>query len=490
MANSLTALKTSNKLIYIVGGLFALLNALLVAFEFYYAPILPALVAIVLLAFFALDKLVLLIVFLTPLSVNLTDIGLGVGLTLPTDPLLFGVMVMFILKLLVEHRFDKRIADHPITLAIIINLVWIAVTTATSEMPVVSLKFLVSRLWYVISFFFIATVIFKKFSNIKWFLALYVISFTGIIGYTIIHHGQYGFLEQPAHWVMSPFFNDHTSYGAALAMYYPLLVGLVFSNHYSRTWKIIFIAVLGIFTLALILSYTRAAWVSLVGALGIYIVMRLRIKFVTLLSLAAVFVVALALSWDTIVMKLEKNRQDSSAELAEHVQSISNISTDASNLERLNRWTSAWRMFEERPFVGWGPGTYMFQYAPFQLSETKTSISTNAGDRGNAHSEYIGPLSESGLFGMLSFLMVIICVIYYSVKLYPRMENKEYRMYMMCMFLGLITYLIHGLLNNFLDTDKASAPFWGFIAAIVALDVYHTPRGKQTEEKLLEPSGE
>lgn len=491
----LDALKSSvvnAKLIYLVGGLFALLNAVLIAFEFYYAPLLPVMLAVLLLAFFALDKLVLLVVFLTPLSVNLTDIGLGVGLTLPTDPLLFGVMLMFILKLIAERRFDKRIADHPVTLAIIINLVWIAVTTATSEMPVVSLKYFVSRLWYVITFYFVMTQIFRDFKNIKWFLVMYITAFIGIIGYTIIHHAMYGFLEQPAHWVMSPFFNDHTSYGAALAMFYPLLLALTFGSDYSRSWKLVFFSVLMLFTVALVLSYTRAAWVSLVGALGVYIVMRLRIKFITIMSLASVFVVALVLSWDTIVMKLEKNRQDSSAELTEHVQSITNISTDASNLERLNRWSSAWRMFQERPFVGWGPGTYMFQYAPFQLSANKTIISTNAGDKGNAHSEYIGPLAESGIFGMLSFVIVIIAVIYAAVMLYPRIRNKEHRLYMISLFLGLITYLIHGILNNFLDTDKASAPFWGFIAAIVAIQVYHTKNEDESEspKDLLEPGSE
>ena len=39
--------------------------------------------------------------------------------------------------------------------------------------------------------------------------------------------------------------------------------------------------------------------------------------------------------------------------------------------------------------------------------------------------------------------------------------------------LGFITYIIHGTLNNFLDSDKASVPFWGFIAMIVAIDIYH-----------------
>jgi hypothetical protein len=39
------------------------------------------------------------------------------------------------------------------------------------------------------------------------------------------------------------------------------------------------------------------------------------------------------------------------------------------------------------------------------------------------------------------------------------------------MIAGLTTYVIHGGLNNFLDTDKISALFWGMIAMIVAIDM-------------------
>jgi hypothetical protein len=37
--------------------------------------------------------------------------------------------------------------------------------------------------------------------------------------------------------------------------------------------------------------------------------------------------------------------------------------------------------------------------------------------------------------------------------------------------LALITYFIHGALNNFLDTDKLSLPFWSVFALIVMLNV-------------------
>ncbi len=453
----------------------------LVATEFFYFPLLPIAIAIGLLALFSLDKLVLLIVFCTPLSVNLTDIGLGVGISLPTDPLLFGAMLVFLIKLLLEGKFDRRVTRHPVSVAIIINIAWIGLTTITSEMPIVSLKFFISRLWYVITFYFLATQLFRNKKNLGWYLWLYVAAFTGVIIYTIVHHSMYGFLEQPAHWVMSPFYNDHTSYGAILAMFFPLLVGFAIKSDYSRSAKIIIWTLVGLYAFALVLSYTRAAWVSLIGALGVLVIMLLRIKFTTV-ALLGIGVIGVFLMFQTqIYMQLEKNRQDSSADLGEHVQSITNISSDASNLERLNRWSSAWRMFKERPFMGWGPGTYMFQYAPFQLASERTIISTNMADRGNAHSEYIGPLAEAGIFGSLSFLLIVITTCYTAVMSYFKAKDPQLRLTIMVLFLGLITYFIHGMLNNFLDTDKASAPFWGFIAAIVTIDVYHSNKKKKEE---------
>jgi O-antigen ligase len=174
-----------------------------------------------------------------------------------------------------------------------------------------------------------------------------------------------------------------------------------------------------------------------------------------------------------ILHVLEKNKQDSSENFVEHVKSIYNISSDPSNLERINRWQSAFRMFDERPLFGWGPGTYQFVYAPFQRSQERTVISTNAGDLGNAHSEYIGPLAEQGIIGLASIFFLVITVLYTGIKVYQKAKSKEIKLYSLVTVLALITYFVHGVLNNFLDTDKASIPFWGFFAMIVAMDLYH-----------------
>jgi len=183
-----------------------------------------------------------------------------------------------------------------------------------------------------------------------------------------------------------------------------------------------------------------------------------------------------------IIIMLEQNKQTSSGDFAEHVQSISNITSDASNLERINRWHAALRMFKERPLVGWGPGTYQFQYAPYQYSWERTFISTNFGDRGNAHSEYIGPLAESGFPGTITILLILITSLTTGFKTYFRTEERWLKMITLAVTLGLCTYFLHGFLNNFLETDKASAPFWGFIAVLVALDLRSRSREQDKTE--------
>ena len=466
--------------IYSLSAAFVVVNALCCFYEFYWLNLLPVIIIVVYLAFVSVDTLLLIIVFFTPLSINLTDQDIRLGLSIPTEPLMIGVMLLYFFRILYEGNYDRRILHHPVTIAVLVNLIWIFITCITSELPVISFKFLLARLWFVVCFYFIGVQMFSNIKNIRKFAWLYIIPFVMIILYTLYNHAQLGFKEDAAHWVMSPFFNDHTAYGALLAMFFPLVVSFVFNRSLSAGSRIFSVMLFAVFTVALIFSYTRAAWVSLIVALALLVIYMMKIGFKTfVISLAAVSII-LTMMWSDLVMKLEKNRQDSSSNLTEHVQSISNISTDASNLERLNRWHSALRMFNQRPFLGWGPGTYSFLYAPFQLSSERTTISTNAGDKGNAHSEYIGPLCESGIPGALSFIAILVCVLWTGSRLFHSLPRGDLRTTTLAVLLGLVTYMVHGGLNNFLDTDKASVPFWGFIAILVAADIYHKDKGSDT----------
>jgi putative inorganic carbon (hco3(-)) transporter len=453
--------------------------------EFYFLNLLPVFVFIIFLALIRLDILFYIIVFLTPLSIPLIEYipSSPIDFYIPTEPLLFGVMIVFIFKLVKNGDLDRRVINHPVTYAILFNVFWIFVTSLTSSMPLVSIKFMLARIWFLITFYFLAIFVFRDPQNIRKYIWCYALPMMGVVIYTIYRHLGYGLYNKEAsNFVMSPFFRDHTSYGAILAMLFFAVGGVVLHRGTNIIIRFFLWGGFAILVAGLILSYTRAAWLSVIGALGLMLLILFKVKF-RYIAFGSILIILFVVGQRVeIIQKLERNRQDRSADLAEQVKSISNISTDDSNLERLNRWTSALRMFKERPIFGWGPGTYMFRYAPFQLSSKKTLISTDFGNKGNAHSEYIGPLAESGILGSLSFIMIAVLSLITGLRVYKNIEDKLLKQLVLALLLGYITYLGHGILNNFLDTDKASSLFWGFIAVFVSLEIYYLPGQKKSPE--------
>ena len=448
----------------------------MMARENYWIAAIPLFIVIIYLAIYSLDKILLIIAFCTPLAVVLNDKSSGPALSIPGEPLMFGVLLLFVFKFIFEGKFDRKILYHPVTLAIAFHITWMFITSVTSTYPVVSFKHLLSQLWFIIPFYLLGTQLFREKKNIKKFVWLYCSTLLIVIFYTLFQHAQNSWTQKAAHWVMIPFYNDHTAYAAVLALFIPPMIAFMRDRYSSFRERFLagFMSIMLI--IAIILSYTRAAWLSLIVTLIVYFIYSFRIKFYNVLLIGAGLVTLFMIFSSDIFMKLEKNRQDSATDFNKHIKSISNISTDASNLERINRWNSALRMWKQKPFLGWGPGTYQFNYAPFQKSSETTIISTNAGDSGNAHSEFIGPLSEEGVFGMLAMVLIVITVIYRSSILYSTSKDPNIRLLTLGILLGLVTYFVHGTLNNFLDTDKLSVPFWAFIAMLVSLDVYHNKK--------------
>ena len=292
-----------------------------------------------------------------PFSLPLKEFysGLDFNIDLPTEPLFVTIMFIFILKLLLEHNYDRKILRHPLSIMIFIYLTWHLVTVCTSTLPLVSLKCWVASLWFIMPFFFLGILLFKDTRNIYRFCFLYMIPFAALIIFTLVKHSAYNFDQHIGNGIMNPFFNDHTSYGAAIAMFIPFLIGFALNKEIKALWRIVSVVLLVIFTTGLIFSYTRAAWISLVGALGMYLILKLKINNKIIFAILIVGIGGYALFQDKILMDLERNKVESSTDFTKHIKSISNITSDASNLERINRWNCAIRMFKEKPIFGWGP---------------------------------------------------------------------------------------------------------------------------------------
>ena len=462
--------------LYLIAALFIAISLyFVVRKDSYIFFAMPLVLCVMMLFVFSFEKVLLLIALATPLSIN---VGLAPGMTtsLPAELLLACSLVIFIAKLIYERNYDLKLARHPLSIVIYIMFIWMIFTTVTSELPVVSIKYTLSRLWFVIPSYFMCAVLFKNPKNIDRFVWLYTAGLVIVVSYTIFNHARNGFSGDSAHWVMTPFYNDHTAYGAALAIYIILNAAYLFVPNIKKSTKVVVLAVSGLLMFAIVLSFCRASWISLIASAMVLACVLLKIRFKYLATVGIILVGLFFTFQQQIFDVLERNDQDASGNLVENIQSITNISTDASNLERINRWNSAIRLFEERPVFGWGPGTYQFVYAPFQESRNKTIISTNSGDGGNAHSEYIGALADMGFIGSLIVISLVITMVYTGLTTYKRAKNKESKVIVLAATLALIGYYVHGILNNFLDTDKLAVPVWSCMAIITSIDTYHADK--------------
>jgi putative inorganic carbon (HCO3(-)) transporter len=421
-------------------------------------------------------KVFLILCIFTPLAVGLKELGLleSLDLSIPTEPLMAG--------LLLAHFFNfqstvvpKAFYKHPVLWFIIVQWLWMVLTSFTGTMLMVSLKQCISRLWFINAAMVLGLWIFQHPKFIFQFIYFYTAGLVIVIVYTLITHAQFNFNDKAADWVVSPFYNDHTAYGAVLAMFIPVFFCLSLMSDISFLKRIAYCTVLLFLLIALVLSFARAGWLSIVVALVTALLLWLKISFRSIAFTVITSIIVFFMFQTEILLLLGKNSTDAEGGFSNNVESVSNISTDASNRERINRWHCAIRMWQEKPFLGWGPGTYMFQYAPFQRSDQLTIISTNFGDNGNAHSEYLGPLAEQGWPGLCIMGVGMLLVIHMGFRIHYKLQYKNDRLLTLGFFLGCITYMVHGFFNNFLDTDKLAFPFWAFVAVLMVFDYKTAP---------------
>ena len=478
----------SERISYFLILIYTITNSIFIYFDFYYLLALPLLILLGYLYIYYLDIVFLIIVFCTPLSFNFENLAIGgIGFYFPTEPMLLAFSCIVIFKSILNSNSEQKINyfKNPILYIVLIQLIWIFFTSISSELPSVSFKFLISRCWFIIPMLFYGISYFKRGEkSIYNFFSSFLASMFIVTFYTLVNHMINGFSEESGHWVMWPFFKDHTSYGAILALTIPINFWLII-NTKNKLIKNLFVFSLIIFFIGLYFSYTRAAWLSMLVAMIAYFLYYFKIKFKWLVGLATVPLIFISINFTEISYLIQKNDAEHTTEnFSERVESMSNISSDASNLERLNRWNAAIKLFLKRPLCGWGPGTYSFVYAPFQSSKDLTIISTNFGDGGNAHSEYLGPLAEQGILGFIINLLLISFFFIYSGLYYIKSKNLYYKKLTLVIILSLTTYFSHGILNNYLDTDKAAVPVWGLISIFITISFFLEENNKMERKKL------
>ena len=445
--------------------------ALAVWKEWYFLVGVPVLALLIYLSIVDVRKVFLLLMASIPLS---TEVVLpnGFGTDLPTEPLMIGLMLLAALLFFSKIAYlGVRLFKHPITILLMLHLFWVYFSTFQSDMPGVSLKFSLAKTWYVAVFYFLAFYLLRTEEDIRKMLWWVFWPLMCTVVVILLRHSASGFAFDQVHKVLHPFQRNHVSYAATLALFIPFVWYLMGTlRRYSFQWW----GMAGVFLILLTatyLTYTRAAYLSLLIAAGSYFVFRFRlIRYALLLGVAGAIVLVSYLAVDERYLDYAPNYDTTimHTEFGSLLEATTK-GEDISTMERVHRWVAAVRMSQKSPWLGYGPGNFVHFYEPYTVNSFKTYVSRNE-ERSGVHSYFLLLLVEQGWLGLLLFLVLSFRVFICGETIYQVYRRGGAQRLPMAILLVLVIIYSFLIINDMIETDKVGSYFFLCLAMLVRLD--------------------
>jgi O-antigen ligase len=439
---------------------------------FYFLFGIPAALLVGYLCLVDFKKVYFLLWAMIPLSIEFQLPG-GFGIDLPDEPfmiLLSGIFLIYLIKN--GRQMDKAFFLHPISLLLFLHLAWIGVTAVTSSMPIVSLKFMLAKTWYVLAFFFLSGYMLQTEKDKKQLFWWVFIPLMLTVTYVFLRHASFGFSFKDVNRAMSPFYRNHVNYACILALFLPLVW---FARSWYKAWSFRWWLLVGGLVLllsAIQFAYTRAAYVALIIALGAYFIIRMRLILpALLLALAGAIVGAGYLTYQERYLEYAPDYEKTVTHYKfDNLLEATAKGEDISTMERVYRWVAGKQMIEEEPLVGFGPGNFYNFYRSYTVSSFETYVSNNP-DQSGIHSYYLMTAVEQGIPGLIFFLALCFGVLIYGEKLYHRARDPFRKSWVMAITLSAIVIDALLLINDMVETDKVGSFFFLFMAMLVRIDL-------------------
>jgi O-antigen ligase len=186
----------------------------------------------------------------------------------------------------------------------------------------------------------------------------------------------------------------------------------------ERLWLLVLAGAALITSTAVLLSWSRGAWLGFaagIAAIGFFWPRRRRVG-VVLLAAAAV-VAWLALTVNLVPASVTARLASISTEFnLRDVRGVDINDQNFSVLERLAHWQSAQAMARTEPWLGIGLGNYEAAYADHALLNWPAAL-------GHAHNIYLNVLAETGVAGIISYLILWAVVFGQAIFLTARLDG-------------------------------------------------------------------
>lgn len=438
----------------------------------------PAALLVIFLAITDYRSLFFLLLASLPFSVEY-QFPNGFGTDLPTEPLTVGLMLIYFLTLFSRKTLEKAeilrgslFFKHPISLMLMLGLAWATVATLNAVDTTIATKYMLAKVWYIVTFYYLGGRMLTKQGDIKRFFWIVFIPLSIAVSITTIRHAALGFAFSEVNYVMQPFFRNHVTYACIMAIFLPFVgLALTWTRRNSLQQWLLIGGIL-LFLLGIQLSFTRAAYGAVVGALGFYFIIKWRLsKYVVAASIIGVIgFVGYITSHDKYLDYAPKFERTITHQSFDNLLEATAKGEDISTMERVYRWVAGFRMVGERPLTGFGPNNFFDSYKTYTVTKFKTYVSDNP-DGSTVHCYYLLMAIEQGIFGAILFFALIFYFLLRGEQVYHNARSTWQKHTTMAAMLSMVTILILILINDLIETDKIGSFFYMNLAILTNMDI-------------------
>lgn len=383
------------------------------------------------------------------LSVEL-PVGGGTNLAVLTEVLLVLVVGVYAFRLLALGRLHWP--RTPLLWPVTVYAGAIALTFLTTQFPGTTFKSGSRDLAYVVMGFFLAPLVLTSRGRLRALLRLGLLLNALLLIYGLFTQFRGGLATYKP--IAEPFFRDHGIYAAFLSLPTAFLMAFWLERH-PRRWMPLYRVLLLMAGVSLLLSFVRGAWMGML-ALLMFLAWRYQRwwNFRTLLMVTVLTLIAVTLVFGLQIEDILRERLTSAGDMDSTV-----------NLDRLDRWASAWGIIKDHPLFGVGWGGYPDAYYAYSRFPIAYQASLHMG----SHNLYLEILSDAGLPGIAAFFWVVAVFFREAFRTMARARTPLLKGAATGAAGAMITFLTHGLVNNLGPSDKMGLGFFGLLGLMVVL---------------------
>ncbi len=473
--------ETISQKLFMIFGVVILCSIFIgVATDFYFLAALPVVVLIGFVAVVDFKKLFYLAIFTIPFSIEMTLPG-GIGTDFPPELLIIGLMLVYLLYFIKNLRnIDSAFYKHPITILVIMHLIWTFVTTIHSYDYLVSIKFLLAKFWYVFVFYFMAGQLIrssKDFKNLFW---IFFFPIFATVFYVMIRHSATGFSFKEINYCVGPFYRNHVMYGCIVALFLPFIwyVKKWYPKWSLKWWFLIGALFIGL--VAVQLSYTRAAYVGIaIAIMAVYIIRFRLMKAAVGLAIVLALGVVIHLVTNSNYMNYAPEYKNTvTHNRFDNLLSATAKGEDISTMERVYRWVAGYQMSQKEPLTGFGPGNFYGFYKGYTVTSFETYVSDNP-EQSGIHNYYLMLIVEQGFLGAFIFLLLCFYMLIRGETVFHNTTNTKKKYMVMTAILTVIIIDCLLLINDMIETDKIGSFFFICMAIVANVDVENSDLKKR-----------